>query len=307
MIRVGLTLMAMHVVAAFGQSAAMDMVPLSPRPFATPDAAGQTLARAAKDSDLITLQATLGVEASRLLYSGDDVADAHSRRAFGAAYDQAHRLIPRGANTEILVVGNDEWPLPIPLVKHEGGWVFDAQAGEQEILRRRIGRNELAAIRVCKAIVLAEQQYATEHLDGDGVPVYTARLASSPGRHDGLYWPGTSAGMASPLGRLLATAEDEGYGKAEPLAPYHGYYYRILTRQGAAVDGGARDYFAHGKLRGGFAILAYPARYRASGVMSFMVDHNGTIYEKDLGQNTDEVVAPVTLFNPDSNWKKDEL
>jgi len=299
-----LALATANVAVAMGQSATVTPAPTS---FATPEAGARALAQAAKAEDAASLSAILGAGAGPLVHSGDEVADARSRQRFAQAYAEAHRLVINGDASETLVVGKDQWPLPIPLVKRDGGWVFDAQAGAQEILRRRIGRNELSAMRVCKAIAAAELQYAAEHLDDDGVPVYAVRLASSPGRHDGLYWPTSPAQPPSPLGALVAGAADEGYGgtRLATLAPYHGYYYRILTRQGKAAHGGARDYVAHGKLLGGFAVLAYPARYRASGVMSFMVDRDGTVYAKDLGNGTGKVAASIVSFDPDPGWRKE--
>jgi len=307
MIYLTLVLTLTYIAAAMGQSAASGL-PL-PKSFATPEAGAEALANAAKANDMASLVAILGTDAGLLLYSGDDVADAYNRQQFGKAYDEEHELLSNGDASETLVVGADQWPLPIPLVKRGDSWVFDTQAGEEEILRRRIGRNELSAMQVCRAIVAAEHQYATKHLDGDGIPVYTARLASSPGHHDGLYWPTSASEPGSPLGPLLGNAADEGYNndKRTLLEPYHGYYYRILTRQGQAAAGGARDYITHGKLIGGFAVLAYPARYRASGVMSFIVDRNGTIYAKDLGKDTGKIVASMASFDPDPSWKRDGL
>lgn len=296
-----------YVAVSMAQSAAMGMGPSAPKSFASPELAAEALAQAAKADDLASLQAILGDDASELLQSGDDVADAHGRQLFSMAYAQQHKLVPRGTRSETLLVGKDPWPLPIPLVKRGDGWVFDTQAGEYEILLRRIGHNELSAMRVCKAIVAAEHEYAQEHLDAEGVPVYTSLLASSPGRHDGLYWATTASAPASPLGPLLADAAAEGYdhAKTPPLAPYHGYYYRILTRQGKAAAGGERDYIVHGKLIGGFAVLAYPAQYRASGVMSFLADRSGTVYAKDLGEDTEKTAVSMTAFDPDAGWRKD--
>jgi len=307
MIRLVLALTAAYAATVMGQSAATGMGPLPVRSFATPEAAAQALAQAAKTNDLLALQAIFGADAGQLLHSGDDVADARNRQRFSAAYDERHKLVPSGTDAETLIVGKDDWPMPIPLVKHGDSWTFDTQAGEQEILRRRIGRNELSAMRVCSAIVAAEHQYATEHLDSDGMPVYTALLASSPGHHNGLYWLAAGTAPASPLGRLVADAAAEGYNHAKsgPLAPYHGYYYRILTRQGKAAAGGERDYIVHGKLMAGFAVLAYPAQYGASGIMTFIVDRDGTVYAKDLGENTSKTAVAMMAFDPDASWKKD--
>lgn len=298
-----------YAATAAGQSAAMGMGSSPPKSFATPEAAAAALAQATRTNDLVSLEAIFGDDADQLLHSGDDVADAHNRQLFSKAYDEEHKLMPKGTKSEILVVGKDEWPMPIPLVKRSDGWVFDTQAGEYEILLRRIGHNELSAMSVCKAIVAAEQEYATEHLDGDGVPVYTALLASSPGHHNGLYWPTSESEPASPLGALVADAATEGYDntKAEPLAPYHGYYYRILTQQGKAATGGERDYIVHGKLMGGFAVLAFPAQYRASGIMTFMVDREGHVYAKDLGEDTGKIAASMQSFDPDASWRRDGL
>jgi len=308
-IRLVFALAAAYAATALGQSAATGMGPSPPKSFATPEAAAEALAQATKTNDLMSLQAIFGDDADELLHSGDDVADAHNRQLFSHAYDEQHKLMPKGTKSEILVVGKDEWPMPIPLVKRSNGWVFDTQAGEYEILLRRIGHNELSAMHVCKAIVAAEQEYASEHLDGDGVPVYTARLASSPGRHNGLYWPTSASEPVSPLGALVADAAAEGYDntKAEPLAPYHGYYYRILTQQGKAAPGGEREYIVQDKLMGGFAVLAFPAQYRASGIMTFMVDREGHVYAKDLGEDTGKIASSMVSFDPDGSWKKDGM
>jgi hypothetical protein len=196
--------------------------------------------------------------------------------------------------------------MPIPLVKDVHGWHFDTGKGKDEILKRRIGRNELETMQVCLAIIDAEREYAAQHLDSDGVPVYASRFNSSHGKHDGLYWPTKPHEAPSPLGALLATAADEGYAHKGMLRrkPYHGYYYRILTAQGEDAPDGARDYIVKGKLIGGVAVIAYPARYGASGVTSFLINHDGEIYEKDLGQNTTTDATAITSFNPGSGWKK---
>jgi hypothetical protein len=198
--------------------------------------------------------------------------------------------------------------MPIPLVKHPDGWRFDTIKGEDEILKRRIGRNELDSMQVCLAIVDAEREYASRHLDNDGVQVYASRLTSNPDKRDGLYWPTQANEAASPLGALLAAAADEGYARPSVLQhkPYHGYYYRILTAQGENAPDGARDYLVKGKMIGGFAVVAYPARYGVSGVKSFLVNHDGVIYENDLGQKTKIIAAAIKTFNPETGWKKPE-
>lgn len=277
--------------------------------FASPQEAVDTLARAMKANDPKALHALFGPDADELISSGDSVADAHNRNVFNTAYAEAHRLDVEGDAQATLVIGRDEWPMPIPLVSEGGRWRFDTQKGANEILARRIGRNELSAMKTCLAIMDAEREYATRDLDADGVPEYAAHFVSQPGKRDGLYWPTSGNEAASPLGALLAAAADEGYTQpgADTLEPYNGYYYRILTRQGKNAKGGARDYEVKGKLMGGLALLAYPARYGASGFATFMVSDDGAIYEKNLGPETQAFVAAITAFDPDASWKKSHL
>ncbi|HSE13420.1 MAG TPA: DUF2950 domain-containing protein [Rudaea sp.] len=276
------------------------------RTFTSPQAGVDALVQAVGASDEAALRSIFGSDADTLLSSGDKVADARNRSLFSKAYAEAHRLDLANGTQATLVIGNDEWSLPIPLVKTGDRWHFDTTKGADEILARRIGRNELSAMKVCLAIVDAERDYATHDLDADGLPQYASRFVSRSGKRDGLYWPTSSNEPPSPLGSLLAAAADEGYAHpgAQSLAPYHGYYYRILTRQGKAAPGGARDYIVRGKLIGGFAVLAYPARYRASGVMTFVVDDSGAIYQKNLGPNTRAAAASIVAFDPDESWKK---
>ena len=265
--------------------------------FESPQAGVAALVKAVKADDEPALRAIFGRKGSKLLSSGDAVADANSRVAFSKSYGETHAT---------LVIGKDEWPLPIPLVKYPGGWRYDTVNGKDEILRRRIGRNEIETMQVCLAIVDAEREYAARNMDSDGVPVYASRFTSSPGKRDGLFWPVQANEAPSPLGPLIATAADEGYARPGVFRrkPYHGYYYRILTSQGDDAPNGARDYLIKGKMIGGFAIFAYPARYGASGVMSFLVNYNGVIYENDLGKSTKTVSAAITTFNPGSGWHK---
>ena len=274
--------------------------------FESPEAGIRTLVEAVKSNDQKMLRSILGPHSRKLVSSGDEVADAQSRAAFIKAYSESNKIVLESDWQATLVIGDDEWPMPIPLVKSDARWRFDSGQGEKEILARRIGANELSAIQVCLAIVDAEHEYASQDRAGDGVPHYAARFVSTPGSYDGLYWETQTDEPPSPLGPLLAAAANEGYteSEAKTLAPYHGYYYKILTSQGADAPGGAYDYLVKGRMIGGFAVLAYPARYGASGIMSFMVNHEGVVYERNLGPKTAEVTAQTTSFNPDANWKK---
>ncbi|MGA8147573.1 MAG: DUF2950 domain-containing protein [Gallionellaceae bacterium] len=301
---------ALTIICAFGLAllAPTESFAASQQSFESPQAGVTALIKAVQANDEAALRAIFGPEGSDLISSGDAVADAHNRAAFSKSYDEANKVILEGEAQATLVIGKDEWPMPIPLARYPDGWRFDTVKGKDEILKRRIGRNELETMQVCLAIVDAEREYAAQHLDSDGVPVYASRFTSSPGKHDGLYWPTQADEAPSPLGALLATAADEGYAQQGVLQrkPYHGYYYRVLTSQGEDAPDGARDYLVKGKMIGGFAVIAYPARYGASGVTSFLVNYDGVIYEKDLGQNTKTVAAAIKTFNPGAGWKKPE-
>ena len=274
--------------------------------FASSEAAIAALVDAVKLNDQPLLSLFLGSHGNKLVSSGDAVEDKRGRDAFIKAYNEAHKLVLEGDTKAVLVIGRDEWPLPIPLVKSARGWRFDTRLGEQEILTRRIGRNELAAIQVCLAIIDAERDYAAQDLDGNGVLEYAPRFVSTPGKRDGLYWQTRADGPPSPLGPLLAAAARDGYARSDSvlLAPYHGYFYRILTRQGKDAAGGAYDYLVKGTMIGGFAVIAYPARYGASGIMSFMVNQEGVVYERNLGKNTATIATRMTTYNPDASWKR---
>ena len=295
------------VLAFVGQTQSFEAT--SQRSFQSPQAGVTALIDAVKANDEPTLHAIFGPAGSKLLSSGDTVADAQSRATFCNAYDISSKIILNGETQATLVIGKDEWPMPIPLVKYPDGWRFDTVKGKDEILKRRIGRNEFEAIQVCTAIVDAQREYAAWRPNGDSIPVYATRFISHPGKFDGLYWPTKKGEAPSPLGALLAVAADEGYERPGILrrAPYHGYYYRILTSQGKDAPGGEQNYLVNGKMIGGFAVIAYPARYRASGVMSFLVNHDGVIYEKNLGNKTRTIAATTTTFNPVADWKKSGL
>ena len=270
--------------------------------FKTPEEAATALAAAIKSGTTRDVLKVLGRDGVEIMYSGDEVADREARERFVGAYDAKHNVTVEG-DKAILVVGADDFPLPIPLIRREANWMFDTAAGRLEVLYRRIGRNELDAIQTCLAYVDAQNEYAEKDRTGAGPGVYARRIVSSSGKKDGLYWP-ASDGDASPLGDLIAQASEEGYKAGARRTPYHGYYYRILTRQGPNAPGGVLNYVVRGKMIGGFALLAYPAEYGNSGVVTFLVNHAGTVYQKDLGDYTTSVADRMTWFNPDQTWKK---
>jgi DUF2950 family protein len=270
--------------------------------FSTADDAVAALIAAAKVADPTGLTRVLGPGSREIVSSGDPVADATARKRVIEAYDAKHQVVMEGADKAVLVIGDEDWPFPIPLVRANGQWRFDTAAGRDEILFRRIGRNELAAIQTCLAYVDAQQEYSEKGVSGGGV--YAQRIVSTAGKKDGLYWPVQSGEEGSPLGELAAAAASEGYRPGQQRIPYHGYYYKVLTRQGPNAPGGALDYVVRGKMIGGFALVAYPAEYKSSGVMTFLVSHQGKVYEKDLGPGTRAVAESMTAFNPDSTWQQ---
>ena len=270
--------------------------------FKSPDEAASALVAAVKTGNKQDALKVLGADGEDIIDSGDAVADADARAKFLSAYDGKHSLKVDGRRAS-LIIGADDFALPIPLIHTKAGWEFDTAEGRQEILYRRIGRNELDAIQTCLAFVDAQDEYA-EKDRGDGAGVYAQRIVSSPGKKDGLYWPSDS--KDSPLGELAAEASAEGYKASGEPQPYHGYYYRILTQQGQSAPGGAMSYIVKGKMIGGFALIAYPAEYDNSGVMTFIVSHAGTVYQRDLGEDTEARVKSMTSFDPDKAWKKVE-
>ena len=270
--------------------------------YNTPDEAVTALIDAAKASDLKALTRVLGPGSAEVVSSGDPVADASGRKRVVDAYDAKHQVVMEGADKAVLIIGREDWPLPIPLVRKDGAWVFDIAAGRDEILFRRVGRNELSAIQACLAYVDAQHEYAEKGIAGNRV--YAQRIVSRPGKKDGLYWPAQSGADESPLGELAASAAAEGYRAGQQRIPYHGYYYKVLTRQGPNAPGGALDYIVRGNMMGGFALVAYPAEYRNSGVMTFLVNHQGMVYEKDLGANTGRLAAGIMAFDPDGTWQR---
>ncbi|HUC66075.1 MAG TPA: DUF2950 domain-containing protein [Stellaceae bacterium] len=272
--------------------------------FATPEQAVDALVAATRADSTAELLTVLGPGSRTLISSGDAVADAEARRKFVSAYETANQIMRESDDRAILAVGKDGWTFPFPIVKQGETWAFDASAGAEEILDRRIGANELSAIQVCRAYVDAQRDYAARDPEHSGLLSYAQKFKSSPGRHDGLYWPAAAGEKDSPLGPLVAQARAAGYG-AKPVkgrTPYHGYYYRILTGQGPAAKGGAYSYIVKGHMIAGFALVAFPAQYGVSGVMTFIVNNDGVVYEQDLGPDTAERAETMKLFNPDSSW-----
>ena len=272
--------------------------------FKTPDEAASALASAAKAGDRKAIVTVLGPDGQDIVSSGDEVADAATRQKFVAAYDAKHQIAMEGDNKAMLVIGQEDFPLPIPLVRKDGLWRFDTAAGREEILFRRVGRDELDAIQSCLAYVDAQNEYAERDRTAAGANTYAQRIISEPGKKDGLYWPTSQGEDASPLGELIAEATAQGYRPGDGRTPFHGYYFKILTKQGPAAPGGELDYIVRGKMIGGFALVAYPAEYRNSGVMTFIVNHTGNVFQKDLGPDTAKLAERMTSFNPDQSWTK---
>jgi hypothetical protein len=272
--------------------------------FPSSEEAVKAAIAAARAADQKELAAIFGPGSQELISSGDNVADEQRRLEFLKAYDEKNRLVTEG-NKMILVVGNNDWPFPIPLVKQGSGWVFDTAKGKEEILNRRIGRNELDVIQVVLAYVDAQREYAMKDHDGDGLLEYAQKFRSDPGQKNGLFWQAKPGEEQSPLGPLAAQAVKEGYGQnkgSDKPWPFHGYFYRILTAQGKSAPGGAYSYLVKGSMIGGFALVAYPAEYGNSGVMTFIVNHDGKVFQKDLGKNTASIAHNMTEYNADKTW-----
>jgi hypothetical protein len=276
----------------------------SPRTFTTPEDAVRALIDAAKASDLNAVVAIFGPDGRELADSSDAATARRSREVFTAAAAEKWQLVDRGANAKELVIGNEEWPFPVPLVKTGDSWHFDTPAGKEEVVARRIGRNELAVMWVSRTYVAAQRLYAQRGHDGRPAGVYAKAFRSDAGRHNGLYWPAARGEKRSPLGDLVAKAAEEGtqLGQGDKPSPFHGYYFRILDGQGAAAPGGAKSYVVNGDMTAGFALVAWPAQYDVTGVMTFIVNQNGVVHEKDLGSSTDAAAKAITLYDPDSTW-----
>jgi Protein of unknown function (DUF2950) len=296
------------VVAGLGPAAfpASATAAQQQRTFATLAAAVDALIAANRANNLHELLKILGRDSGKLIDSGDPVADSSARARFVAAYDEAHRLDSAGTGKATLVVGSEGWPLPIPLVRQRGGWGFDTKAGATEILDRRIGRDELSVIEVCGAYVAAQREYAALRVRSGEPAEYAQHFMSAAGQRNGLYWPVAPGEEGSPLGPLIARARAAGYTPGEPHPaprPYYGYYFRILTRQGAHAAGGARNYVIDGRMIGGYALLAYPATYGDSGIMTFIVNQDGIVYQKNFGLATSQVAPQISEYNPDPTWQ----
>lgn len=273
--------------------------------YKTPQDAVDALVATANSGDQKAALVVLGRGGEDIISSGDKVSDEAVRQRFVTSYNAKHSITMEGDNKAILVIGDNDYPFPIPVVHNKNGtWSFDTEAGRREILYRRVGHNELDAIQTCLAYVDAQNEYASKDRTGAGAGIYAQRFISAPGKKDGLYWPTVQGEDESPLGELFAAASAQGYHAGEGRSPYRGYYYKILTKQGPAAQGGAADYIVNDKMIGGFALVAYPAQYRNSGVMTFIVNYSGTVFQKDLGRDTADVAADMTSFNPDQTWKK---
>jgi len=275
----------------------------TPTTFSSPEDAVAAMVGALRNGPLSAVTSIVGSGSGDWLLSGDEVADRAAAGRFVAAYDAKHRIRREGSSRAVLTVGVDDWPMPVPLVMTGTRWSFDAAAGREEVLARRIGRNELDTIQVLKAMADAQIEYARAGWIGTGQLAYAQKFASSPGKKDGLYWPVKDGEPMSPLGPLVAQAATEGYTSAN-LTPYHGYLFRILTGQGSSAPGGAFDYVAKGVMIGGFAMVAYPASYGVSGVMTLLISHDGVVYQKDLGPTTAQLAAKMTRFDPAPGWQK---
>jgi hypothetical protein len=281
--------------------------PPGQRTFSSPAQASRALFLAAQADDERALLQIFGPDGKEIISSGDPVEDKSSREQFVRKYQEMNRLVKEPDGTVRLYIGAENWPLPIPLVNYNDAWSFDTGAGKKEILFRRIGRNEIAVMRICQELVDAQKEHYAESLDGE-VKQYARKFVSDEGKHNGLYWQTGRGESESPIGAHLAYAG----GDAQPAdsnsgaKPFYGYYFQILTGQGEHASGGAKNYIVDGKMTGGFAFLAYPVEYAASGVMSFIVDQDGIVYQKDLGPNTNSLAKTLSLYDPDKTWERVE-
>jgi hypothetical protein len=309
--RFGVSLVVFFAVTLFLVLSPAGASTLHKKSFSSPDEAVKALMDAVKRHDEKEMIAIFGPGSKALISSGDRIADRESRDRFVKAYEEKNKLENEGERKMVLHVGKEDWPFPIPLAKKGNLWFFHTKEGKEEIINRRIGKNELNAVQVCFAYADAQREYALLDRDGDGLLAYAEKIVSEPGKKDGLYWEAQAGDKPSPLGPFVAAAREEGYGYTPVKAgdkpvPYHGYYYRILTAQGRNAPGGAYNYVVNGKMIGGFALVAYPARYGNSGIMTFISNQDGTVYQKNLGKDTKKIARTMELFDPDGTWKKME-
>ncbi|MBA4417764.1 MAG: DUF2950 domain-containing protein [Syntrophus sp. (in: bacteria)] len=275
--------------------------------FASPEDAVKAMIGALKTGDRKALIAIFGPQDKNMIFSGDEVADREDRNNMIKRYEEKNRVEKAGDKKAALYVGNEDWPFPVPIVKRGTSWYFSTKEGREEIINRRIGKNELSAIQTCMAYADAQREYALMDIDGDGLNEYAQKLISDSGKKDGLYWETRPGEKPSPMGSFVAAARQEGYTARKPgdnPRPYHGYYYKILTAQGKNAPKGAYSYMVDNKMIGGFALVAYPAQYGVSGIMTFMINQDGTVYEKNLGKKAGKAVQEMKEFNPDTTWRK---
>ena len=306
-VKVQLTLAACVVAVALiltGASSVSQAAGTPGKGFPSPEEAVRSLVDAVRAHDMKEMHIILGPGSEALISSGDDIADRAAREKFLLAYDQLNRLEQASADKMVLHIGSDDWSMPLPIIKKRAAWFFDIDQGKEEILNRRIGRNELQVMEVLDAYVDAQHEYASKDYGGGGKVEFAQKFASSEGKHDGLYWEAKEGEEESPLGPLIARASREGYSKESILSPFHGYYFKILKGQGKNAEGGSYDYVIKGKMILGFALVSYPAEYGNSGVMTFMTNQEGTIYQKDLGKDTRGKAEAMTVFDPDKTWQK---
>jgi len=292
------------LLACLASSAGVTAQTATHRAFAAPEDAARALVETARAGDLGALLAIFGPEGRELIASSDPETARMNRRVFAVAAREQWHLEDAAGGGKTLVIGNENWPFPVPIVNGADGWRFDTAAGKEEVLARRIGRNELDAIATTRAYVTAQRRYAQQGHDGKPGGLYAAKFSSDPGKENGLYWPARGQ-KRSPLGDLVALAAEEGRagGDRKDLTPFHGYYFKILTGQGTAGAGGAKSYIIKGELSAGFALVAWPAQYDESGIMTFIVNQDGIVRERDLGPQTDAIARKMTVFNPDAPWR----
>ena len=301
-----LPLLAIFIILALGASPSVSAAGGGQKSFTSPEKGAQALLNAVKRDDIKKLIAILGPGSEPLVTSGDEVADSSGRKEFVKRYEENNRIHPLNPTKSILIIGRQDHPFPIPLVKVGKRWRFDTKEGKEEILNRRIGKNELNAIEVARAYLVAQREYASKDRDGDGAVAFAQRFRSHPGQRDGLFWEVKEGEEESPFGPQAAQAADEGYTGSPRHAPYRGYLFKILKGQGENAVGGTYSYLVNGKMILGFALVAYPAQYGASGIMTFIVNQSGVVYQKDLGESTGTVAPAMTSYDPDGSWRKTE-